>query len=231
MVLHGNDLCGEFYLGLAEALAARGVRTTLVTLPGFHDVPPLPRPGWPAMVEAVRRVFSGGALVGHSLGGLLALLVAAQRPAGLERLVLLEPAILPWRWLGRAVMARYRRRVVDGDRARFENWSGSFYRVHDEARFPKEAMALYLACRQARDGATIAALLDGIPTLYPLPFGEVTVPARILVGGSSGVRQRWLAGVVGRRLSAGVDVIARAGHWLVNEQDAAVAERICAFLR
>jgi pimeloyl-ACP methyl ester carboxylesterase len=229
LLVHGNDLCAEFYLPLAGALAARGFRTTLVTLPGFHREAPLARPGWHPLVDELVAAFPGGTLIGHSLGGLAALLAAARQPAGLERLVLFEPAILPWRWLARLAMRNYVRQVVHGDRTRFSNWSGSYYRIHDEAAFPRSMIELYLECRRSTDPAALLSLFTQMHTLYPLPFHAVRVPSLLLYGRSAGRASGLLAPVLARRMRAELAGIPGAAHWMANEVDDALAARIDAF--
>jgi len=230
LLLHGNDLCGEFYRPLAEALAGHGLCTTLVTLPGFAGEAPLPAPGWPAMAEAVRGELDGTrVLIGHSLGGALAWLVARGEPPGLERVVLLEPALLPWTWLARAALDRYRRTVVHGATDRFESWSGSFHRVADAARYPRWAIDLYLACRRTSDRATVDALVGALPALHPV--APLPQPTCLVRGEASGRLHGFVHGRLARRLGARLERLPRAGHWLANEDDAALAARIAGFVR
>jgi pimeloyl-ACP methyl ester carboxylesterase len=234
LLLHGNDLCAEFYAPLAERLAAREVATRLVTLPGFHDQPPLRAPSWTALVDVVIEALPApdGILIGHSMGGLIALLAAARRPPALARLVLLEPTILPTRWLARLAGRRYLQSVVRGDHGRFVNWNGGMRRVHDLDRFPAAAIELYLAVRRASDRATAEQLFATLPDLYPLPFGRVVVPTLLVTGARSGWwAGRLFAAVRARLPSARHEIVADAAHWLANEQDEAVAECLARFVR
>jgi pimeloyl-ACP methyl ester carboxylesterase len=230
LVLHGNDLCAEFYRPLAEALATHGLRTTLVTLPGFAGEAPLPAPSWPAMAEAVRAELDGTrVLIGHSLGGALAWLVARAEPRGLERVVLLEPALLPWRWLADVALDRYRRNVVHGASDRFESWSGTFHRVADVERYPRWAIELYLSSRRASDRATVDTLVGALPGLHPV--APLSQPTCLVRGGASGRLHGLVHGRLARRLGARLFDLPRAGHWLANEDDAALAERMAGFVR
>ena len=230
LLLHGNDLCAEFYRPLAEALATHGLHTTLVTLPGFAGEAPLPAPSWPAMAAAVRAELDGTrVLIGHSLGGALAWLVARQAPPGVERVVLLEPALLPWRWLADAALERYRRNVVHGASDRFERWSGAFHRVADEARYPRWAIDLYLASRRTSDRATVDALVAALPALHPV--APLPQPTCLVRGDASGRLHGLVHRLLARRLGARLERLPRAGHWLANEDDAALAERIARFVR
>lgn len=220
LLVPGNDLGAEFYRPLGQALAARGVTAVLLTVWGQGA------PRWEDRLEAVAQAWDEhrpGLLLGHSLGGVLALLLAARAPAGLERLVLLEPALAPWRWLATRAARAYRRDVVAAGPG-FVNWTGAFRRVARPEAFPSAAIALYEANRRATDPTWTAALLDALPGLYPLPFAQVRVPVLVVRGARSGWRARLGLALLRRRLGARGVTIPGAAHWLANEADAAVAE-------
>jgi pimeloyl-ACP methyl ester carboxylesterase len=198
-----------------------------------HEVPAFQgkgSAGWDALVEGTLAAVAahlepGGMLVGHSLGGMLAFLAAARRPPHMARLALLEPAIAPWRSLARRAAAAYGRDVQGRDRDRFVNWTGTFRRVVDPARFPPQAIELYLAVRRSADPAVVGGLLEGLESLYPLPFACVDVPVLLLRGEASGWRARLGASLLGRRLTdARLRTVPRAGHWLMHDADPAVAK-------
>jgi pimeloyl-ACP methyl ester carboxylesterase len=233
LVVHGNDLCAEFYLPFAALLSARGVDVSLATLPGSHREPPLAEPTWPAfadeIVDAATRL-EVDALIGHSMGGLMALLAAARLGARLPRLVLVEPAIYPPRWLGRVVARAYRKIVVDGQRASFSNNNGLMPRVHDLDRYPREMIDLYLEVRETSDAATARALFTSLPGIYPLPFADVAAETLLISGARTGVGGRLVAAMT-RRALGGVThhVLPGAAHWVFNERDDALVEHIAAF--
>ena len=239
LVVHGNDLCAEFYLPLARELARADVRTVLVTLPGFSGEPPADAgpPAWDAYAQAIGALLDecfpdGGALVGHSLGGLFAFLAAARAPRALRQLVLLEPPIFPTRALARAAGRKYQREVVFGARDRFDNWSGSTWRVHRPAAFPAAALAHYLESRRLTDPARVGALFDALPALYPLPYAAVRVPTLIARGAHSGWRMRLNLAILRRRLpDVSAVTIPGCAHFMANEADAALAAAISGFLR
>jgi pimeloyl-ACP methyl ester carboxylesterase len=230
LLLPGNDLDGPFYAGLCEALRERGHDVEALSIPAFlgrHEGPA----DWEGLSEHVsERLGAGAVLLGHSLGGLLALLVAARRE-DLRGLVLLEPAIAPWVSLARKAARAYRRDVVERDRDRFVNWTGTFRRIHRPERFPAAAMERYLTHRRDADPAIVGGLLEALPDLYPLPFEQVRAPVLLLRGARSGWRAGLGAWTLARVLPrARVQTVPAAGHWLANEADDAVADAVAPFI-
>lgn len=227
VVLHGNGLCAAFYRPLAERLATVGVASVLFDLPGFAGAPAAPRPGWAGFLDAIEPAVreglgQDGVLVGHSLGGLTALLLAPR--LSLKALVLLEPAVVPWRWLGRVAAALYVRREFRGQTG-FRNRGGWYWRLHDPAGFGAEWYALVEASSARTDPAVVAGLHADLPSVYPLPFAAVTVPVVVVRGASSGPIMAWGQRDLVRRLpTARAVTIERAGHWMVHERDDALAE-------
>ncbi len=239
LLVHGNDLCAEFYQPLAEALAAHDVRTVLVTLPGFSGQPPSTPgpPRWDDFAVELAALLDasfprGAALIGHSLGGLFAFLAAARAPRALRSLVLCEPPIFPTRALAAAAARTYTRDVVFAARDEFHNWSGSTWRIHRPADFPAAALAHYLDSRRRSDPAWVGALFEALPALYPLPYAAVTVPTLIVRGAHSGWRMRANLAILRRRFPNPTAVtIPGCAHFMANEADAALAAAIAGFIR
>lgn len=169
-------------------------------------------------------------LIGHSMGGLIALLAAARRPRALAHLVLLEPAVFPSRWMAALAARRYLATVVRGDRTRFVNSNGATPRVHHLERYPRAAIDLYLEGRRTADRATGEALFGALPRLYPLPYRRVDVPTLLVSGGEIGWRGRALRRGLVRALAPRHLSCPGAAHWLVNEADDAVADAIAEFV-
>lgn len=237
LLLPGNELDGPQYAGLADALAARGWTTTALTLPAFLGLPPAPGSAWSwdeliaAARAALREHAPGGLLIGHSLGGLLALLAAAGRdePAGPARLALLEPAVPPTRRAAAGAARQYTRQVLERDRERFVNQPGPFRRLARPEAFPPEALARYLAIRRAADPTVVGTLLATLPALYPLPLAAVRAPVLLVRGARSGWRAAIGGWLLARQLPAARRVsVPEAGHWLGLEQPAPVAAAIAA---
>lgn len=226
VILPGNDLGAPFYAPLGKVIAAAGHTVRLLTLPGYHGEPALAVPSWAAMVDAVEaEVPPGAVLVGHSLGGLLALLVAAR--VDVDRLVLLEPAVPPGRRAAAYSAKRYLADVVTASRDEFENWSGSFYRIAEPSRFPAWAIEHYQEVRRTSDVATARALVEAMPNLYPLP--PIDKDVHVLRGGRSGWFARINAMYLKMKLpNARVSVVPNVGHWMANEDDERLARLILA---
>lgn len=230
VLIPGNDLCAAFYRPLGESLKACGFSVRLLTLPGFHGTSSLPSPGIAPLVERIEALLAPDTtLVGHSLGGLLALLVAVRSPH-VERLVLMEPAIVPFPLLVRAAVKKYRRDVVQSERDRFDPWSGSYWRVADVENYPRWAIDLYREVRRTTDPQVTLQLLDDIPAHYPLPFERLTVPTLLLSGAETGSTTRFAMGFVAKKLRAEHRTIEGAAHWLANEKDADIAAAIARFV-
>jgi len=98
VLLHGLGASRRLWHRVAPLLAASGRRVLTPDLPGFGNSPPA-GPGFefPAVTEALavalrRRTRSPFDLLGHSLGGAVALQFATEYPELVRRLVLAAPA-------------------------------------------------------------------------------------------------------------------------------------------
>jgi pimeloyl-ACP methyl ester carboxylesterase len=240
LVLHANGMCAEFYRPLAQQLASRGINVTLITLPGFDNNPPLTNPSWSALVEALipivrEKLSPNGFLLGHSMGGMFALLTAAQLQSHVAGLVLMEPAIIPWRWLASVGSWLYRAREFKRDdvapRYVFRNQGPGFRRVHDVGAFPKQAFECVERTVNNTDQHTLNQLAHGFSRLHPLPFDRIKTPVLTVRGASSGWSQRISQHWLSQRLPVvRAVVIAQAAHWLANEQDEAIAVAVTDFI-
>jgi pimeloyl-ACP methyl ester carboxylesterase len=103
IALHPLALESGAFAGVAEALAARGLRTLAADLPGFGKTPAPNEPLTPGrlaepVVELARSLERPPLLIGMSLGGRVALEAALTHP-GLFRGIVPVATYLPWqRW-------------------------------------------------------------------------------------------------------------------------------------
>jgi pimeloyl-ACP methyl ester carboxylesterase len=195
-------------------------------VPGWGADPALYAPGLPAGWEIVRLpsyATTGGelsayrsflddeiarrgrpvVLAGHSMGAALAILVAADRPADVERLILLSPAGLP-------ITKPFRSNVVSFVRRVLRNWRspGDFSRaLGGSLRSPRAAIGL----ARAVHGLDVSRELElvrasGIPsTVVACSTDRLTTPDHC----------RRLAGLLGSDYR---EVEARGGHmWMIAE--------------
>lgn len=98
LLLHGIGGRAEGFRGLAEALAAAGFRAVAWDMPGYGGSPlpehglTIPELAGAALDLAGRKGMTPVHLVGHSLGGMIALEAAALRPGAVASLALLGSA-------------------------------------------------------------------------------------------------------------------------------------------
>ena len=221
VLVHGLNGFKEGWGPLPGALAAAGRRVVMPDLPGFGGSAPLRRTspqGMADMVEALVDRLGGAAIVAHSLGAQVALMVAARSTGAVSRLALLAPWVLPrprrfpprsvtdllglplfGRSLARVAIAHLRRdparrraafasAVADPDRMTRDPVMGALL---DEA-----AERLATADLGAMAGWAASALALDVRPLVP----SVTKPALVVTGALDRVTRpagaAWLAGAL-----------------------------------
>jgi pimeloyl-ACP methyl ester carboxylesterase len=91
ILVHGGGACGARAWGHQEPLAERW-RLVMPHRPGYGKSPELGREDFDVDAPLIAALLGDGAhLVGHSYGGVVSLLAAAQRPERVRSLVLVEP--------------------------------------------------------------------------------------------------------------------------------------------
>jgi pimeloyl-ACP methyl ester carboxylesterase len=198
--IHGWASSSRMWLGVMEALAGER-RCVALDLPG-HGQSAKPAVGWYSLPNFVSVTYGLAAalqacpatLVGHSLGGTIALEYALRYPQDVERLVLVNPVVtgrlqfnLHWltrRMPGRALMTLARRlwprlatRIQQGlvqDRLRLA--PEGYARRNLEDLTLASVDALLGSARAARHD--LSPCLDGIraPTLVVVGSRDLTVP-------------------------------------------------------
>jgi pimeloyl-ACP methyl ester carboxylesterase len=244
VLIHGVGTSRAIWGPVLPRLAATR-RVIAVDLPGFGASPPLGR-GFDLDAVADRVAELAGVsrfdLVGHSLGGAVAVALAARRPGAVRRLVLVAPAGLAPRparlaaVLGAAaapaseVRRRLGRPFADHASAR---WAMFATTVHDPARLHPDAARLLLdasaSATRVAEGIreAVAADLRGALAAAPMPLGLVWGEADRVVayGGLAALRRL--------RPDAEVVTLPRTGHVPQVERPAAFTaalERVLAAL-
>jgi len=239
LLLHGFPLHRDIFAPVLPALSQVGSMVA-VDLPGF-GASPLPRAGF-SMKNVAQEVvtfareqgFRRFALVGHSMGGYIALEMAAQAPETLAGLVLL--ASHPWadtpeararRGEGIALIRRgLRQEFLAGFLSRLlSRWSQeNFPRLAGELAamaeaVPDEVLVGYLEAMAARadHAATLAQL--AVPVLVLIGDEDALIPGELAESAARIARRGQLA------------VIPEAGHVPTMEKAIATAEALARFLR
>jgi pimeloyl-ACP methyl ester carboxylesterase len=243
VLLHGVATSRMIWRRVSGPLA-RNRRVIAVDVPGFGDSPPA-GPGFD--LDAVADRLVGGLaleqpfdLLGHSLGGAVAVATTARHPGAVRRLVLVAPAGLAPRALslaaalgaGAELSVRARRRLgyrfVDRPGARWAMFAGTI--ADPGALDPDDARLLLAASGRGRrigDGVrkALAADLRDDFAAAPMPVGLIWGAAdRVVPYAGIGALRRL-------RPDAAVETLARTGHIPQLEDPqafAAAVERVLA---
>ena len=208
LLLHGSVVNGDATWAAQKPLTDRFE----LVVPNRRGFPPGPEVDFVDYDEEAawldRFLEPGTHLVGHSYGGVIALLAAARRPELLRSLTVVEPPCLL---------------VAHGDPA-VDAWADSSERLWQEARDPAEFLRTFLSEVGASvpPGELSPALLQGARTLlverYPwraeIPLDELAAapfPKLVVSGAHSEVFDK-VCDVLEERLGAERVVLAGAGH-------------------
>jgi pimeloyl-ACP methyl ester carboxylesterase len=245
VLLHGVATSRMIWRRVSAPLA-RNRRVIAVDVPGFGDSPPA-GPGFDLDAVADRLVEGLGLgqpfdVLGHSLGGAVAVVTARRHPEAVRRLVLVAPAGLAPRALrvaaalgaGAELAVRARRalghRYVERPSARWAMFAGTI--ADPGALDPEDARLLLVASRRGRrisDGVRQSLQAD-----LRADFAAAAMPVGLIWGSADRVVP--YAGIDAlRRLrpDAAVETLARSGHipQLEDPQGfAAAVERVLAAL-
>lgn len=166
LLVHGLGGSKESWMLVARPLAERGYRVLAPDLAGFGATP---LDGRESTLETNRGIvdalIAGGAgpvvLVGHSMGGLVAMMQAASNPGSVARLVLLDPAVplastSPMKPLPTALVNLLARRPGVGAAA-----AGAIARLQGPQNLIKNVMRQYCFDSARLDPALVEALVAG----------------------------------------------------------------------
>jgi 3-oxoadipate enol-lactonase len=245
VLVHGLGGAATNWTLLAPELALRR-RVLIPELPGHGGSAPLPAvPSLSAFADRIALLaeherFAPAALVGHSLGGLVALRLALRHPGQAARLVLAAAAgvssttrrtVYSLRAVGLVkpgkLIAPFRDSVARDARLRslaFGSWA-----VADSAAFSPRAAAGFLAGPPLHTdtASAVTALVRDDPRK---DLADLECPCLVLWGARD--RQLPLSDGIdfARRLRAPLRVIADCGHLLIGERPEACLDAIESFL-
>jgi magnesium chelatase accessory protein len=245
VLVHGLGGAAANWLALAPLLLP-GRRLLVPELPGHGGSSPLPAaPSLSPYADVLGLLLehegaAPAAVVGHSLGGAVALRLALRRPAAVSALVLaaaagISSATRSARYAltitgilkpGRKI-APYRRRVARSDllkRLVFGRWGAS-----DPAALPPELVEAFLA-GPGRHTDTVSAAKALVRDDVRTELEHVRCPVLVLWGARDNQLPVDDAFDYARRLRAPLRVIADCGHLLIAERPAACADAISGFL-
>lgn len=256
LMLHANGFNGGTYTGLLERLAPEGGWAA----PDFRghggSFTPERIRSWRDFVDDVAAWRADGRFdrptaLGHSLGGVTALMAEAFQPGTFRAIALLDPVIFPPDavvplWFVQLPGLRNRHPLVRGARARrmrfasrdevvaayakkkaFATWERRF--LEDYVAYgtvPDEGGGVRLAC----PGEIEAQIFSTWPVRFWFWVRRVRCPVLILRGATSDTFWRRTAERLARTLpNATLHEIENAGHFLPMERPDAVVERVLAW--
>jgi pimeloyl-ACP methyl ester carboxylesterase len=240
--LHGLFGQGRNWTGVAKALS-QDFRVTLVDLPNHGLSPWTEDVGYLGMAEAVANIFAeqdqAGTVVGHSMGGKVAMTLALRRPELVERLCVVDIAPVSYRQFSNFVD------YVRGMRAL--SLPGLSRRADAEAQLapyvPDASVRSFLLQNLRRDRDTdgwrwqlnLSLLADRLDQLADWPAMTAPPypgPVLWLRGSrSSYVRSEYAAGMRALFPRAQLLTVKNAGHWVHAEQPETFVQVVRRFAR
>lgn len=238
-ILHGLFGSGRNWTGVAQRLAARH-RVVAFDLRNHGASPWVEAMDYPAMAQDVRASMAAlghrnFALIGHSMGGKVAMTLALTDPGMVQRLVVVDiaPVVLPAPFLGHI---RAMRSLDLGAIVRRRDADAALGAAIPEAAERAFLLQnLVLSDSEARWRLNLAALEAALPAIGGFPdFASGTRydgPALFVAGGKSQAVPAAAEPQI-RRLfpQAEIERIAEAGHWVHAEQPAAFLALVEPFL-
>lgn len=166
VLLHGKNFWGDYWQGTADALGARGYRVVIPDQIGFgRSSKPEINYSFDLLASATAKLLDElkidrAAIVGHSMGGMLAVRLARNYPDRVSQLVLANPIgledyrfAIPYRRTQQAyegelattdpgrIRAFYRRYVVAWDPGKYEKFVEVRSRIPLSGEYPRYCMA------------------------------------------------------------------------------------------
>ncbi len=176
-------------------------------------------------------------LVGHSMGGGIALQCALDFPERIARLVLLAPSVYSFRWMNAIRFARhlpYLPRAVTRFISHPRVNRFALRTALDERHWDEEMLAARLRCSRVRgSGAALLAMSQSpLATSLPREFGEIAQPTLVIWGDRDPLLPvRYGQALVRELPNAELVILQGAGHVLHEEFPDVVNPLISRFLR
>jgi pimeloyl-ACP methyl ester carboxylesterase len=241
VMIHGLFTSSASFESLLSRLP-EGRRGLAIDLPGFGETTPAPgfTPSWEGFERAVIEALDALGieefdLVGHSMGGGIATLVAAHLPARVRKLVLVDAVAFPFGvplkgrlplvpLLGEALFKLYGERMFVG------YFEGDVF--YDGARMDREKVLAWYRIFSANRANALAALRA---TADPEPVARVTGEVRAPTLVVWGERDAILPISLGRRLEATIPgarlhVVPDCGHAPLEERPDEACPPVVEFL-
>jgi esterase len=238
-ILHGLFGSGRNWTSIAQGLAPQH-RVIALDLRNHGASPWAETMGYAEMAEDVRaslsaRGYEHYALLGHSMGGKVAMMAALQHPETVQRLIVADiaPVSYPMRHLGE--VEAMRRLDLTGIQRRSQADVALASAIPDAAERAFLLQNLIFDNGEARWRFNLEAIEQQMPALVDFPTiptgGTYDSPALFLAGGRSDYVQPASEPAIRRFFpKAEIASIDKAGHWLHAEQPAEFLAIIARFL-
>ncbi len=242
VIMHGLLGAGRNWGSLAKRFAHEGFRVIVPDLRNHGRSPHHPIISYPAMAEDVLRLLeslkiSQAAVLGHSMGGKVAMAMALQQPDRVARLLALDVAPVAYQGHGFShyIAAMRSAPLASTDRrADIES--------HLAPVAPDAAVRAFLMSNLARDDGrfiwqpNLPALQEAMETIVGWPShladARYEGPTLFLAGGASAYVRPAHHGLIRSAFPlAEIDQIPEAGHWVHAEKPQEFLQRALHFLR
>lgn len=252
---HGNGFCGRVYQPVLELLAQK-YDLLMFDIPGHGRTPEADFSGWNKTAEHLwYGIQSAGEViknrdlhaVGHSLGGMLSILMASERPETFKSMVLLDPIIFPQPLLfflhivrksgltgvfHPYVKSTLRRRNSWADRREafryfhkrkiFKDWTDQSLESYVQHALVEKDMQVQLCCDPKLEAQWFSSLPD---ELWPSVKG-LAVPVSIYMGNDT-YPFSLRAGRQAKRINTAIDFnIVPGGHCFMQEHPSDAADYV-----
>ena len=239
-ILHGLFGSGRNWASIAQLLAAHH-RVVALDLRNHGAAPWANTMDYDQMADDVRatlhaRGYHRHALLGHSMGGKVAMVAALQHGAEIERLVVVDIAPVNYRPHHLAHVQAMRGLDLAGIKRRSEADAGLAPAIPDSAERAFLLQNLVFEDGRARWRLNLAVIEQAMPRLGEFPELPPTAaydgPALFIAGGQSDYLRPGHESAI-RRLFPQAEIarIDNAGHWLHAEQPGAFLAIVEPFLR